>query len=229
MTELLYLSDTYLFEALGIVEEISENEHGSYIILDRTIFYPQWGGQPSDIGTILSESWIFEVKKVRLDEHGWVYHFGNMLSGNMTPWETVDLKIDTATRIQNAKNHSAGHLIDIAISNIGLDWEAKKWYHFPEWSYVEYSGDLNQEENILIETLNSELSKLIEKNIKVNISEPNISILTPHGKKARHVAYDGTLGCGCGGTHVRSSLEIGSIVIRKIKMKDGMIRVSYSV
>lgn len=229
MTTLLYLSDTYLFESTATIREIWENEHGRYIILDQTIFYPQWGGQPSDIGRISTGSCVFEVRKVRLDEHGVVYHFWEMLSGTIHIWDSVNLEIDHEVRIKNAMNHSAWHLIDVAIQRMGIDWKPTKWYHFPEGSYVEYSGTLSEEESILIDRINTTLSDLIEKDIPVIVSEKAISWWAPHGKKPRHVWYAWSTGCGCGGTHVRSSWEIWSMTIRKIKMKDGMIRVSYSI
>jgi alanyl-tRNA synthetase len=55
---------------------------------------------------------------VRLDEHGIVYHYGEYRDGTFTPRESVTLEIDREKRIQNARNHSAGHLIDIAMRNI---------------------------------------------------------------------------------------------------------------
>lgn len=44
MTELLYLKDTYLFQTKSIVQEIGTDEFWDYVIVDRTIFYPQWWG-----------------------------------------------------------------------------------------------------------------------------------------------------------------------------------------
>jgi alanyl-tRNA synthetase len=65
---------------------------------------------------------IFEMKMVRLDEHGTVYHYGEYLSGKPEIGEKVIIEIDREKRLQNARNHSAGHLIDIAMQNIGLKY-----------------------------------------------------------------------------------------------------------
>ena len=231
MTKLLYLEDTYLFTGSAYIQEIGANEHGTYIILDQTIFYPQWWGQPSDTGSISSRNSRFQVESVRIDEIGIVYHYGQCLSGAFQKWETVSLKIDPARRIENAKNHSAGHLIDVAMKNIGMNSvHATKGYHFPQWPYVEYAWILGESESVVSEKLEQELARLIQQDIRVEVTlDTSQDIKAPMWKTPRYVKYDGYDGCGCGGTHVQNSGEIGHIHIKKIKSKDGMIRVSYQV
>ncbi|MDD2916332.1 MAG: alanine--tRNA ligase-related protein [Candidatus Gracilibacteria bacterium] len=230
MTELQYLRDTYLFRSGAKIVEIAQNEHGTYIVLDRTIFYPQGGGQPSDIGTISNQSGVFQVGSVRIDERGMVYHYGEFMLGSLKKKETVDILIDEVVRITNARNHSAGHLIDVAMKQIGLNHlVATKGYHFPEGKYVEYSGVLKEAPDVVIARLEQTLSDLRERNIPVRVTCDPVGIKAPGGKSPRYVAFEGHEGCGCGGTHVRSSAEIGTILIRKIKSRDGAIRVSYSV
>ena len=51
-TRRLYFESTYLFESPATILEQAEDEKGSYVVLDQTIFYPQGGGQPSDRGII---------------------------------------------------------------------------------------------------------------------------------------------------------------------------------
>jgi Ser-tRNA(Ala) deacylase AlaX len=229
MTHLLYLSDTYMFESSWIIREKWENEYGHYIILDQTIFYPQWGGQPSDTGMISSESGTFEVEMVRLDEHGTVYHYGVCRDGIFTPGESVTLEIDREKRILNARNHSAGHLIDIAMRNIWLShMKLLKWYHFADGPYVEYSGNLHEPVEWVILRLQMEIDRLIEWDIKMIITY-DMNVKSPEGKTPRYAHFEGYDGCGCGGTHVQSSGEIGKVTIRKIKIKDGNTRVSYSI
>ena len=228
MTKLLYLSDTYIFSGTATILEAGMNDYGEYIVLDQTIFYPQWGGQPSDTGTISSDDTLFEVNMVRFDEHGIVYHYWSSLKGESIKWMNVTLKIDGERRIIHARTHSAGHLIDIAIKNIWLSLTPSKWYHFSDGPYVEYSWTLREPIDTLIPKLQSELDHLIEIDIRVIVTTDK-SVPSPLGKNPRYVQFDGHTGCGCGGTHLRSSGEIRGITIRKIKMKDGNIRVSYSI
>ena len=82
-TILLYLEDTYLFQETANIVESGKNENGKYIILDKTIFYPQGGGQPTDTGTIQNENAQFDVSMVRMDENGIVYHYGEYSMGRL--------------------------------------------------------------------------------------------------------------------------------------------------
>ncbi len=257
MTKLNYLQDSYLFESSGEILEIGELDERNFIILDETIFYPQGGGQKSDTGQIIFDSGdIFEVLDVRMDENGKVFHFGSFSGKNFENLKSsgiinnkkdleinprVSLKINKEQRILSARIHSAGHLLDVAISKIGLDFlEPTKGFHFPEGSYVEYSGvledllDLEKKEKI-IKNLETVLSDLIEKNLKVetDLLDPEIAkekgFFAPTGKKVRIVKFENESWVGCGGTHVKKTSEIGKINIRKIKSKKGITRISYEV
>ncbi len=229
MTTLLYLTDTYIFESGWVIQATWESEYGKYIILDSTIFYPQWGGQPSDTGMISSETGIFEVKMVRMDEHGIVYHYGEYLTGKFVVGESISLKIDTDRRLLNAHNHSAWHLIDIAMRNIWLGYMTPmKWYHFADGPYVEYCGNLRQPIEWILSKLQKEIDLLIERNITM-IIKYDTSMKSPEGKTPRYAHFEWYEWCWCGGTHVRSTGEIGKIMIRKVKMKDGNMRVSYNI
>ena len=73
MTEQLYLADAYKRDAKAKIVELGNG----YIILDQTIFYPQGGGQPSDKGTIKSESGELHVKSVEYNS-GAIKHIGNL-------------------------------------------------------------------------------------------------------------------------------------------------------
>ena len=226
MTELLYLKDTYLFSWSAGIIETWRDESGDSIILDQTLFYPQWGGQPSDIGLISNESAIFRVTRVRIDEYGIVSHYGSYESWEFKTGTTISMQIDQATRLQNARNHSAGHLIDVAMKQIRYDQlKPMKWHHFPDGCYVEYSWRLDED---ITEQLQEAVNTVIAENIPVIVSA-HTSDKAPIGKIPRYVAFEWYEWCGCGGTHVRSSLEIGKVTIRKVKSKDTTVKVSYSV
>jgi Ser-tRNA(Ala) deacylase AlaX len=229
MTKLLYLDDTYLFSSSWTIQEFWENEYGQYIILDRTIFYSQWWGQPSDTGTISMDGALFEVKMVRLNEDGIVYHYGEYSEGTFAIDDVVSLEIDREKRLQNARTHSAGHLIDVAMRNIWLGYlKPTKWYHFPDGPYVEYSGNLQESIESIMVKLQTELDRLIVADIPMIISY-HTDVKSPTWKTPRYAHFEGYEWCGCGGTHVRRSGEIGKILIRKVKMKDGNLRVGYNV
>lgn len=235
MTQLLYLQDTYLFTAS--TEYISEitDERGLAVILDQTIFYPQGGGQPSDHGTITSDTGVFAVTDVRLREDGTVLHYGHYEFGSLQPGQSVELGIDGDRRILHARLHSAGHLLDCAVTRAGIPGiTPTKGYHFPDGAYVEYDGTLD-EPTQYIDPLQSTIADLIAENIsteKEDLSPEEASargVWAPPGKSARVVAFTGFAGCGCGGTHVRDTAEIGAVTIRKIASKKGKTRIAYEI
>jgi Ser-tRNA(Ala) deacylase AlaX len=235
MTKLKYLSDSYLFNSEAIVFGIVDNEFGKAVILDETIFYPQGGGQPADRGRITSENGVFMIEDVRLDENGEVLHYGKFESGQFADGEKVKLEVDKDRRIINSRLHSAGHLLDCAVTKIGLNQlKPTKAYQFPEGPYVEYEGMIENPQEI-IPRLQAAVDELVQKDMKVSAVEisaeeaVNKGVHVPTGKGARIVTFEGFEGCGCGGTHVRSSSEIGRILVRKIGSKKGATRISYQV
>ena len=235
MTKLNYLSNTYLFDSEAIFVEIKENEKGKAVILDKTIFYPQGGGQPADKGKIISGDTIFIVNDVRIDEVGIVWHFGEFSNGQFKIGNKVILKIDKDRRKLNAKLHSAGHLLDCAVSKMEIEnLYPTKGFHFPDGPYVEYDGMIkNPIEAILI--LQKNVDELIVQDLlveKKDLSPEETqakNIWTPTGKSARVINFAGFSMCGCGGTHVNKASEIGKIIIRKIKFNQGKTKIAYFV
>lgn len=248
-TLLDYLQDTYLEQSQWQILEININEHWTYIILNVTIFYPQWWWQPSDTGEIILTSIdnspvIFSVESVRLNEQGVVYHYWKIIS-----WETdntkisinteVQLQINREKRIFNSRNHTAGHLLDIAVHTMWLSLQSTKAYHFESGSYVEYSGNIEwlntgETKQNIIAQLESRIQDLITQNIKIIVEDTGSDInntKSPEWKSFRFVYFEWykELWCGCWGTHVSSTWEIWSITIRKIRAKKWVIKISYEI
>jgi Ser-tRNA(Ala) deacylase AlaX len=119
-TEMLYLDDTYLFGANAIIRRATLLEDGTTDVeFDRTVFYPQGGGQPCDHGIIATSTGRATISKVSLDAEGIIHHVGT-LEGKVETEQSANLAIDPERRTLNARNHSAGHLIDIAVTESGL-------------------------------------------------------------------------------------------------------------
>ena len=233
MTQLDYLKNTYLFESKAQIIETWENEFWKYIILDKTIFYPQGWWQPSDIWEIIFWDEIFEVTKAILDENWIVFHYGklSLSTEGFSPLQKVKLKINSDIRIKNAKNHTWWHLLDIAVKNIWLDLIARKWFHFDSWCYVEYSWIYNVEEKEeIIKKLNFEINNLVSQNLKIGV-ENNLEWKSPEGKKFRKVSFEKyeNLWCGCWWTHLNSIWELWKIEITNIKNKKWNCKISYKI
>ena len=145
MTELVYWEDTYLFVYKeAVVTNIKQDNDKQVVILNKTIFHPQGGGQPSDTGNIISTSdpsHRFNVTGCKLID-GEVHHYGNFEGKEYIIGEEVEQQIDENKRKLYAMLRSAGHLLDSAVKDLGLELVPTKGYHFPESPYVEYAGNI---------------------------------------------------------------------------------------
>lgn len=235
----LYMTHPEKLTNEALVLEILDENNRKILILDQTSFYPQGGGQPYDKGVIESSETLFEVEEVRsFDNH--VKHYGQFIKGHFTPNQTVCCKVDAKRRYHHNCLHSAGHVVDMAVFKLGLNWIPEKGHHFPDNAYVEYNGtieNMNKEE--LKKSIETTCNQLIEENHKTSIRfvsanelqslchfVPNY-ILSEH--QIRLVIFGEDFCIPCGGTHVHSLSEISQISIRKIKMEKGKIRVSYAI
>lgn len=248
-TRLLYLSDTYRTKhsarVLGILRD---SDKITRLILDQTIFYPQGGGQPTDIGYIRSigTGSVFNVIMVR-NVGGMVHHEGILESGIFSEGEDVECCIDEPTRLLHARIHSGGHLLDHAVQLLQLPMVGSKGYHFPSGPYVEYVFT-SQDVDTTPEGLTHIKAKL-EEQCRVLVSENRAITITmtkleglPEGIKkglpekaltadeVRLVYFaDTPEPVPCGGTHVRNTFEIQEFKIKKVSYKSGTFRVSYIV
>jgi Ser-tRNA(Ala) deacylase AlaX len=239
-TNLLHMQDfdVETCDAKTLSVALTEDERTD-IVLDQTCFYARGGGQDWDQGTITKPGAEFKVEEVRLDEDGVVHHVGQITSGLFDEGDTVSCAVNHERRLTNMRLHSAGHVIDMAIDQLGLDWIGTKGQHYPHLSAVEYSGTWEPEKaeelRIQIETLTNQLIKQGSRNtIRFMPVEEmhnycrHVPDNLPKNKPGRVVLY-GDFGVPCGGTHVKDIKQVGKITIPKLKEKKGVIRVSYTV
>lgn len=252
ITDLVYHVDSYLFrlDNCKIVEFAESSDETARdgqklfnIVLDRTIFHPQGGGQPGDKGTITAQVETdslglapLAINRVSLQACGAVVHNCLVDASHAGAWQAaindgiaiVRCNVDEIWRRESAKLHSAGHLIDAAVEAAECKWKAGKGYHFPDGPSVEYKVG---PESRQIDMGNAEEKDAILKEIQAGVdllSGGAAPVRVTCKDDVRYVEMGG-VGCPCGGTHVKDTSEIGQIVITKIKKKKGNIKISYSV
>lgn len=241
MTELLYMQDFDVESCEARIKSIQQTDDGrTDVILDQTCFYARGGGQDWDTGTIAKEGARFDVEEAHLDENGIVHHIGVMKEGSFEDGDIISGQVDRDRRAINTRLHSAGHVVDMAIDSVGLDWIATKGQHYPHLSAVEYSGSWQAEKDedlkTAIETQANEfIAKGTENTLKFMPVEEMRTVCRhvpdniPKNKPGRVVIYGDNFGIPCGGTHVKNLGQIGKITVTKLKEKKGVIRVSYAV
>ena len=235
-TELTYLTRMDLLELGARVTSVTVTEGRTSLTLDRTVFYPQGGGQPSDAGAIRGTSGSLQVEEVRWSEDG-PQHVGTM-TGTISVGDQVELVVDGRRRALHTRLHSAGHLVDMAIDRLNLDLVPGKGYHFPQGPYVEYIGATDLEKDELSRRIESEAAAILAEDhrTEVRFIPPDelgdACRVVPQGlptDESVRVVFYGPFGVACGGTHVQTLSEIGRVVIRKIKTKRDNVRVSYAI
>lgn len=221
-TRLLYWENTYLLESSAQIVGIEEgSEEKPYLVFDSTIFYPQGGGQPSDLGEVWFEEQCLKVTFVQMVD-GCVHHYVDGPIDLFQPGQTVRLLVDEKQRIAHARMHTAGHLLAIAASSVCPEWKPLKGYHFPDGCYVEFEGVLNEEKEAIIERLDSSLAAGIAQGWPIQAQ-----VINEEGTRTVQIGEHPPVLYG--GTHVASCSELGIVSVRKVKAKRGRVRVGYSV
>ena len=226
MTKLLFRQDAYQETAIGSLLEV--NAEGG-LIFDQTIFYPIGGGQPSDLGVLSNEAQTLKVREVRKGTNDTVVVYVEEAIDKLKLGETFEQKLDWPLRYGHMRVHTAIHLLSVVIplgvtgGSIG-SVKGRLDFEMPE--------PLENKE--LIE---DQLNDLIMRDLKVTESwitdeelERNPSLVKtmrvkpPTGQGQVRLVRIGTEAeeidlQPCGGTHVKSTIEIGRIRLGKVENK----------
>ena len=239
-TELLFQKNSFLYASLVNVLEMGRDEYGTYFITDKTIFYPQGGGQPNDSGWIETSRLQIRIKGAKYNSCGQVKHY---VEGDM-PLDfigaEVAMHVDQHTRKLNSAYHTAGHwLSQIINENLGLPLFPVKGHHFASEAYVAFKGDMESVEEDLIDKLklamriDLQTNPLVTSEIVESDSPKLKNALLPENFKPlinrslRLVTIDGYKAVPCGGTHYDSLRGIRSIIPTEIYKKGKYVRLKY--
>jgi len=218
MTERLYYNDSYLTEFRARVIESSPDLRRVY--LDRTAFYPTSGGQPFDIGT-LGGVRVSEV----VDEDTRVAH---ILDEPLSEAEISGV-IDWQRRFDHMQQHTGQHLLSAVL--IGLFDATTVSFHLgAESSNIEVSRVLEPEQ---IRQAEQRANQIVYENRPVDVSfrdsSEDLGLRKPTDREGviRIVSIQDLDRSACGGTHVRATGEIGSLLIRKQERIRGNLRIEF--
>jgi len=219
LTERLYYNDCYLREFTANVVETADE--GRRVYLDRTAFYPTSGGQPFDLGT-LDGSAVREV----VDEEERIAH---VLESPLNRGE-VEARIDWSRRFEHMQQHTGQHLLSAVLVEL---------FGIPTISF--HMGAISSTIDLGVGSLDaSQIEKAEERCAEIVAEARPVSITfedssTDLGlRKAsartgelRIVSIDGLDRSACGGTHVRSTSEIGAVLLRKLEKIRGNVRIEF--
>ncbi len=202
----------------AVVDTASEGNDVA-VIVDKTPFYAEMGGQVGDTGVIESDGCKIEITDCTKFGGNKFIHTGKVISGEIKVGDTVTLKIDTARRKAIARNHTATHLLQAALREVlGSHIEQAGSYV----SDTRLRFDFTHFESIDKETLvkverivNDKLFDALDVVVKeMPIEEAKKSGATAlfgekYGDTVRVVNVGGYSVEFCGGTHLHNSSEAG--------------------
>lgn len=236
-TQQLYLDDSYLKEMDVEIITVEEEGAGKYrLILDKTVFYPIGGGQATDQGILTAPDWKGEVYQVMMKE-GEVWHYVT----TSTPPNiglTVHGEINWDRRYKNMQKHSAGHIVDFAMYVLGYSPTTLipfKGDHDKKL-YIMYQGLLDKD---IRQELQEKTNELIQKDLKFSwLFQPYEGLQKeaiylqpglPTNKPLRTLRLETVGAVADGGTQVKSTSEVGKVVITSIDQVEGNTIVNYSI
>ena len=207
----------------GQVSSLTEGTHGTVVTL-RTPFYATKGGQIADTGIIESEGGgIFVVEDVVALKNGVTAHVGYVKSGVVSAESTCVLKVDESRRSSICNNHSATHLLQKALKLVlGDHVEQKGSYVGPDRLRFDFSHgqamtaeEIRKVEEIVNKEIAAKLPVVTEEMPIEEAKKTGAMALfgEKYGKTVRVVSMGDFSIELCGGTHVKSTSDIGTFKI----------------
>lgn len=221
MTEKIYYKDPYLKECEAQVIDVIKKEESTIAVLDKTPFYPEGGGQPSDTGTINGVKVLYVYEKDDV-----IYH---EMEREIKVGEAI-CKVDFERRFDLMQQHSGEHLVSGVIYSLYKG--NNKGFHMGE-DYITMDIDIYPITSLMIDKIEEKVNEYIYMNEPFRTYIVNKESLesVPSRKK---IDVDGDIRiveakdmdcCPCCGTHVLRTGEIGIVKILKVEKYKKMSRI----
>ena len=207
----------------GAAVERAEKDTAITIILDKTPFHAEGGGQIGDTGYITGPSGKAEVTDTKSLANGLTYMIAIVTEGSLSKGDEVDITVDKVRNLDIARNHTATHLLQAALRKVlGTHVNQAGSLVTPErlrFDFTHFSPMTNEE----LAEVEKEVNRQIMKNIDLEIEEMPVDDAIKKGAMAlfgekygdivRVVNVPGFSCELCGGSHVPNTSVIGSFRI----------------
>ena len=207
----------------GAAVERAEKDTAITIILDKTPFHAEGGGQIGDTGYITGPSGKAEVTDTKSLANGLTYMIAIVTEGSLSKGDEVDIIVDKVRNLDIARNHTATHLLQAALRKVlGTHVNQAGSLVTPErlrFDFTHFSPMTNEE----LAEVEKEVNRQIMKNVDLEIEEMPVDDAIKKGAMAlfgekygdivRVVNVPGFSCELCGGSHVPNTSVIGSFRI----------------
>jgi Ser-tRNA(Ala) deacylase AlaX len=226
-SEPLYLENSYIKDFYATVVKSGPK----FVVLDRTAFYPEGGGQPSDIGIITYNDETINVLKV-MKRGSDIYHY---LDGNLPKGVKIHGEIDWSRRFMYMRLHSGEHLLTGLFESMGSGPKVFSSFSQLDFQPSEINVDTVKtvwdkfdgiiDEDVEVRTYYTERDKL---NVRDDSRKQSFLEKIPSSvKELRIVEIDDYAKTFCMGTHVKRTGEIGTLKSLKVEPKKHRRKIVY--
>ena len=205
----------------SFADSVEEGQQAT-IILNKTSFYGESGGQVGDTGVIVSGENVFAVQDTKKDHEGHFMHIGVVQKGSFNSDDAVTARVDELRRRRIMSNHSVCHLLQLALREVlGTHvHQAGSYYdeHRCRFDFSHFSAMTKEE----IQQVQDKVNRMILEGHPVQIEElpiaeaKNKGAMALFGEKYGDIVRVCTMGDSvefCGGTHVANTAQIGVVKI----------------
>lgn len=196
------------------------------LVLDRTNFYVESGGQVSDTGMIKGDDWAVEVEAMKKPIGGLIVHIGEVVEGNVQRGDSATTHVDIERRHDIVRNHTGTHLLHAALRNkLGTHVQQRGSLVAPDRLRFDFSHDERVSPEQL-RAIENEINTVILENLPVQSAVKSLNEAKAEGAMALFGEKYGdtvrTISIGangnrysyelCGGTHASETAEVGAFV-----------------
>ncbi|MBR5509159.1 MAG: hypothetical protein IKV59_03820 [Lachnospiraceae bacterium] len=221
-TEKLYYTDTHLKEFTATVISCEERKNGYQVVLDRTAFFPEGGGQFGDRGW-LNDTEVFDTH----EKNGIIYHYTKK---PLEAGEMVNGRLDYEERFSRMQQHTGEHILSGIVHQL-YGYDNVGFHLGADVTTLDFNGELTPEQ---VQDLETRANKAVFSNIPVQILYPTkdeLKELTYRSKieiegQIRIVSIPGCDICACCAPHMDRTGEVGLIKILSCDRHRGGCRVT---
>ena len=220
MTDELFREDSYLKECQATVVRSGDGE----IVLDRTVFYPLGGGQPGDTGTISWTGGEAEIADTRYGDAGDIVHLAAPGAALPPAGATVTARLDWERRYLHMRMHTALHLLG-SVLKYGVTGG--------NISAAKSRLDFDMEDTVDKDEVTARMQALVAADHPVTFRWITDEELDAQPELVRTMSVQPPRGAGrvrlleiadvdlqpCGGTHLKSTGEVGTVRVGKVEKK----------
>lgn len=224
MKELLYYQDSMMKEFTADVMKTGTDEHGPYVVLSNTAFYPTGGGQPNDTG------WINDIEVINVEKTG--EEIRHYIKETVALNGTVKGKLNWVRRFDHMQQHTGQHILTAAFVEL-FDYETVSFHlgaelvaidlNIAEVTAQQLAAAEKRANDIILENRPIETTWVTKDELSqyhlrkdITVDEDIRLVIIPD--------YDYN---GCGGTHPTSTGQVQMIKIMEIEKMKSNIRVHF--